>query len=148
MPRWVFALFGMLFGFVLSRARVTDYDTIAGMFRLTDLHLFGVIGTAIPVAALGLWLLRRGGSRTVTGAPADVRPKPWSRGALPGGILFGAGWALTGACPGTAIAQVGEGKLIALVSVLGMLAGTYVYGWIRSPAGGTGTSRPLRSAET
>ena len=132
MASWVFAGFGVLFGFVLSRARVTDYDTITGMFRLTDLHLFGVIGTAIPTAALGLWLLRRTGNRTFIGTGADLRPKPWSRSLLPGGILFGAGWALTGACPGTALAQVGEGKMIALVSVVGMLAGTYLYGWIRS----------------
>jgi uncharacterized membrane protein YedE/YeeE len=132
MSRVTFTLFGVLFGFVLSRARVTDYDTIAGMFRLTDLHLFGVIGSAIPIAAVGLWLLRRAGNRTLGGATAEVRPKPWNRAALPGGVLFGAGWALTGACPGTALAQIGEGKLVALLSVAGMLVGTYLYGWIRS----------------
>jgi hypothetical protein len=143
MAGWVFAGFGVLFGFVLSRARVTDYDTIAGMFRLTDLHLFGVIGAAIPTAALGLWLLRRGGNRTVTGAVAELRPKPWSRGLVPGGLLFGAGWALTGACPGTVLAQVGEGKLIALVSIIGMLVGTYLYGRIRSMPGGAPSSAAL-----
>src|SRR3989442_8201147 len=56
----LFTIFGTLFGFVLSRGRVSDYDTIAGMFRLTDLHLFGVIGTAISTAGIGLCLIRRG----------------------------------------------------------------------------------------
>jgi len=92
-----FTLFGALFGFVLSRGRVTDYDAIAGMFRLTDLHLFGVIGCAIAVSALGLWILRRGGNRTVTGRAVEVRRKPWQRGAIWGGLLFGGGWALSGA---------------------------------------------------
>lgn len=139
--RWLpFAIFGTLFGFALSRGRVTDYDTIAGMFRLTDLHLFGVIGSAIATAALGLWLVRRAGNVTVTGAPVEVRPKPWQSGAVWGGLMFGAGWALTGACPGTALVQVGEGKVMAVVTVAGILAGTYVYGLVRS--GGQVTAPP------
>ena len=128
----VFAVFGGLFGFALSRGRVSDYDTIAGMFRLTDLHLFGVIGSAIATAALGLWLVRRAGNVTVHGTPVDVRRKPWQAGAVWGGLTFGAGWALTGACPGTALVQVGEGKVMAIVTVAGILAGTYVYGLVRS----------------
>jgi hypothetical protein len=93
----VFMLFGALFGFVLSRGRVTDYNAIAGMFRLTDLHLFGVIGAAIGVSALGLWLVRRGGNRTLGGHAVEVRRKPWQPGAIWGGLVFGAGWALSGA---------------------------------------------------
>ena len=95
-PR-AFLAFGLLFGFVLSRARVTDYDTIAGMFQLADLHLFGVIGGAIATSALGFGLLHRAGGRTVSGAPWEVRPKPWQRGVIGGGLVLGAGWGLTGA---------------------------------------------------
>jgi hypothetical protein len=89
--------FGLLFGFTLSRARVTDYDTITGMFRLVDFHLFGVIGGAIATAALGIVLLRRAGGPTLSGAPWEVRPKPWQIGAVWGGLAHGAGWGLTGA---------------------------------------------------
>lgn len=92
-----FIVFGVLFGFDLSRARVTDYDTIAGMFSLSDLHLFGVMGGAIVTSGLGLLLLRRAGGRTVSGAPWEVRRKPWQTGAIWGGLLLGAGWGLTGA---------------------------------------------------
>jgi hypothetical protein len=126
-----FLVSGAAFGFVLSRAGVTDYDTIAAMFRLADIHLFGVIGSAIASAALGLWLVRRGG-RTLTGAPLELRRKPWSRGAVRGGLVFGAGWALSGACPGSALVQVGEGKVVALVTVAGILVGTYLFGVARS----------------
>jgi uncharacterized protein len=131
----LFTLFGALFGFVLSRGRVSDYDTIAGMFRLTDLHLFGVIGAAIGTAALGLWLIRRGGNRTITGDPVEVRRKPWQRGVFSGGLLLGAGWALTGACPGTSLVQVGEGKLLAIFTVAGIALGTYAFGRLRSSGG-------------
>lgn len=127
-----FTLFGILFGFVLSRASVTDYDVIAAMFRLADFHLFGVIGSAIATAALGLWLLRRAGNTTISGAPIELRRKPWQRGAIWGGLLLGAGWALSGACPGTSLVQIGEGKMVALFTVAGILIGTYAYGWVRS----------------
>lgn len=127
-----FVFFGMVFGFVLSRARVTDYDVIAGMFRLAEFHLFGVIGSAIATAALGFWLLRRAGNSTVSGAPLELRRKPWQRGAIWGGLVLGAGWALSGACPGTSLVQIGEGKLVAFFTVAGILLGTYVYGWVRS----------------
>ena len=130
-----FLVFGALFGFALSRARVTDYDTIAGMFRLTDLHVVGVIGSAIATAAVGFWLLRRSGNRTLTGRPIELGARPWRIGALWGGLTFGAGWALSGACPGTALAQVGEGKLAALFTVGGILGGTYLYGRVRSRLG-------------
>ena len=138
-----FVLFGAAFGLVLSRARVTDYDRIAGMFRLTEFHLFGVIGSAIAVSAFGFWLLRRTGSRTLGGEPVRFRPKTWHPGAVWGGLLFGAGWAITGACPGTALAQLGEGKLVALATIAGILAGTYTYGWVRSAGMAT---PPLPSA--
>ena len=128
----LFAGFGALFGFVLSRGRASDYDTIAGMFQLSDLHLFGVIGGAIATAAIGLWLIRRGGNRTITGAPVDLRRKPWQPGAFVGGLVLGAGWALSGACPGTSLVQVGEGKLLAVFTVGGILLGTYLFGCVRS----------------
>lgn len=139
-------LFGVLFGFVLSRGRVTDYDTIAGMFRLADFHLFGVIGSAIATGAVGFWLLRRLGGRTVTGRPVELPPKPWRVGAIWGGLVLGAGWGLTGACPGTSLVQVGEGKLVALSTVAGILVGTYVYGWVRSRLGSPTVSSPEPAA--
>lgn len=142
----LFMLSGMLFGFILSRAGVTDYDTIAGMFRLTHVHLFGVIGSAIGTAALGFWVLRRAGNRTISGEPIDFRRKPWQRGAIWGGLVLGAGWALTGACPGTSLVQVGEGKLVALFTVAGILAGTYLYGWVLSRSSTPTVASPMQEA--
>ncbi len=131
--RFASLLFGTVFGFILSRARATDYDAIAGMFRLQDLHLMGVIGVAIGVNALGLWLLRRSGAKALTGEAIEMKPKPMKKGMFAAGLIFGVGWALSGACPGTALAQIGEGKMYGILTVAGILAGTWLYGVITEP---------------
>lgn len=118
--------FGMLFGFILSRVGATDYDAITGMFQLTDLHLMGVIGLAVAVSAIGFRLLRLAGGRARSGEALALAPKPWTRGVIPGGLLFGAGWALAGTCPGTALAQIGEGRLAGLVTFAGIVFGAWL----------------------
>jgi uncharacterized membrane protein YedE/YeeE len=135
--------FGVLFGYFLSKARATDYDTVIDMFRPQNLHvdrmpvgfaihwealhLYGVIITAIVVIGLGLLLLERAPKPTLSGKPLDWEPLQWDLGRLPGAFLFGAGWALAGTCPGTSLAQIGEGKLVAFATVLGILAGVWAY---------------------
>jgi uncharacterized membrane protein YedE/YeeE len=136
MKRFVFIFFGALFGFCLSRARATDYDAILGMFRLTDLHLFGVIGVAIATAGLGLLVLRKIGVHSLGGEPIRLAPKPMHASVFTGGLIFGVGWALSGACPGTALAQLGEGKLYALATVAGIVAGT----WLKLHSGASASS--------
>jgi len=117
---------GAVFGFLLSMARATDAAAIVGMFRLTDLHLFGVIGSAIATAALGIALLKRSGARTASGQAIALQPKPYHGAVLMGGVIFGLGWGLSATCPGTALAQLGEGKLYALPTIAGILAGTWI----------------------
>ncbi|MCB9727710.1 MAG: YeeE/YedE family protein [Deltaproteobacteria bacterium] len=119
--------FGLLFGFLLSRVGATDFDTIASMFLLTDLHLFGVMGLAMVVAGLGMAWFRARQVRSAVGLPMTLERKPMKPGLIVGGLIFGAGWALTGTCPGTALAQLGEGKLTALATIAGILAGTALY---------------------
>lgn len=125
MKRAVLVAGGATFGFFLSRARATEFEAIVGMFRLTDLHLFGVIGVAIATAALGLALLRRTATHAWSGEPLRFARKPYHRAVFAGGVLFGVGWALSGACPGTALTQLGEGKAYALATVAGILVGTW-----------------------
>jgi uncharacterized membrane protein YedE/YeeE len=116
---------GLLFGFLLSRVGATSYDAISGMFALTDLHLVGVIGLAIAVAAIGFGLFRRFGIRARGGAPLALAKKPYGPGVIWGGLLFGAGWAIAGTCPGTALAQIGEGRLAGIVTFIGIVLGAY-----------------------
>jgi uncharacterized protein len=118
--------FGLVFGFLLSRAGATDYDAISGMFALTDLHLMGVMGLAIAVAAVGFALFRRFRLRARGGAPLALARKPYTPGVIWGGLLFGVGWALAGTCPGTALAQIGEGRLAGVVTFAGIVLGAHV----------------------
>lgn len=120
-----FTAFGAIFGFLLVRVGATDYDTIAGMFLLSDLHLMGVMGVAMGVAGLGQLHARRRAARGHD--VAMITPKPMKPGLVLGAALFGAGWAITGTCPGTGLAQIGEGKVVALFTVAGILLGSALY---------------------
>ena len=93
MGRILHVLAGAVFGFLLSQARATDYDAIAGMFLFRDFHLMGVMGAAIGTAALGFLLLRRNAAFR---GSTDFRPKTLDGGVVAGSLVFGAGWALTG----------------------------------------------------
>jgi uncharacterized protein len=117
----VHVLFGAAFGFVLSRAGATQYDAIHRMFLFEDLHLAGVIVTAIVLSAIGYAIFRRR-------SPGSLPQKPMQRGLILGGVMFGVGWALTGTCPGTALAQIGEGTLAGLITLAGILIGARVHG--------------------
>ncbi|HUO57694.1 MAG TPA: DUF6691 family protein [bacterium] len=122
-----YLVFGTLFGYFLSKARATDYDSIVDMFLCREFQLYGVILTAIAVVALGLFIIRRKGIKTKSGAPLELETMDWEPSRLTGAFLFGAGWALTGTCPGTSLAQIGEGKLVAFFTVAGILAGVWAY---------------------
>jgi uncharacterized membrane protein YedE/YeeE len=93
----IFLFFGVSFGFLLSGARATDYNTIARMFLFADFHLAGVMMTAIVFIAVGSILLQRAKSTALIGCAVELRPKPMHRWTLAAGLIFGAGWALTGA---------------------------------------------------
>lgn len=130
---WVYLLAGVLFGVVLTKGEVISWFRIQEMFRFQGFHMYGVFFTAIPTAALSLWLIRRLGIRTVGGEPVTVPPKMLGTGRryLFGGTLFGVGWALTGACPGPLFALLGSGVGVMAVAILSALGGTWVYGWLR-----------------
>jgi hypothetical protein len=123
----VHVVFGLAFGWVLSRSGAADYNYIQGMFLFTEFQLWGIIGTAVAVTAPGLWLLKRRG-RTAFGEPLQVKPKPRHGGNVLGGALFGIGWSITGMCPGPILVNVGEGKLYALGALAGALAGAALFG--------------------
>lgn len=122
-----YVVFGILFGFFLSKSRATDYDSIVAMFRCREFHLYGVILVAIAVTALGLFLLRLGQRPLVPQSAKDWKSLKWNPSRLVGALVFGAGWGLAGTCPATALAQIGEGKLMAFVTVIGIAAGVWAY---------------------
>lgn len=121
-------LFGGVFGFVLSRVGASDYNLIFRMFTGEDLKLAYVILTAILTAGVAMAVWKRTGMKGRGGTDVTIRKKPLNvRKNILGGAIFGLGWAISGACPGTVLAQVGEGKLLGLATMLGMILGTFFY---------------------
>lgn len=129
----VYGLLGLLFGFVLVRSEVVSWFRVQEMFRFDSFHMYGIIGSAIVVAAISLQVIKRFGVRTVRGEAIAVAPKEWGRGTRywAGGILFGLGWALLGACPAPVFALFGGGISVMAVALLSALAGTWLYGALR-----------------
>ena len=123
----IYAVFGLLFGFVLSRSGAADYNFIQSMFLFTSFQLYGIIGTAVVITAAGLFALKKVG-RTIAGAPIAIDVKPLNRGNALGGLLFGVGWSMAGMCPGPIFVNIGEGKLYAIAALAGALTGAALLG--------------------
>ena len=127
-------LVGCYLGIIFIKSEVASWFRIQEMFRFQAFHMYGVIGAALLVATVGVLLLKRSGARTAFGHeieysdPADRRP---STRHILGGITFGLGWGLLGACPGPIYALIGSGLPIMVVGLGGALAGAWVYGWMR-----------------
>lgn len=130
----VYGLFGVLFGLILVKSEVVSWFRIQEMFRFHSFHLHGVIGSAGVVAATSVALIKNLGIKTIHGEPIQIAPKVWTgigtRYWL-GGIFFGIGWALVGACPGPLFALVGGGVSVLIVAIAGALAGTWTYAFFR-----------------
>ena len=126
-------LIGTLFGVVLLESEVISWFRIQEMFRFESFHMYGIIGSAVIVAAVSLEAIKRLQLRDAADAPLALPPKTLGSGVryIAGGTLFGVGWALTGACPGPLVALVGAGVPVMLVAVASALAGTWTYGYLR-----------------
>jgi uncharacterized protein len=127
-----YLLVGAYFGIVLVKGQIADWFRVQEMFHLAAFHMYGVIGSAIVVAALGHWLLRKLGARSSDGAAVAIPVKPANKGQIYGGILFGFGWAITGACPGPLYALAGAGFPVVLAVIGAALVGTWTYGLLQS----------------
>ncbi|WP_008582559.1 DUF6691 family protein [Niabella soli] len=126
-----FLVAGIIFGIVLTKAEVISWFRIQEMFRLQSFHMYGVIGSAVLVGAISVALIKRFNIKTLSGEPIKIPSKKFDKGQIIGGLIFGAGWALTGACPGPLFAQIGTGATVVSVTLLSAIAGTWVYGLLR-----------------
>jgi len=123
---------GIVFGIILVKSEVISWYRIQEMFRLQSFHMYGVIGSAVVTGALSVLIIKKFKIKTLYKEPIEFNPRPFSKGQIYGGLMFGFGWALTGACPGPLYAQIGMSGTITLLVLLSAVAGTWVYGWIRN----------------
>ena len=124
-------LMGMYFGIVLVKTEVVRWQRIRDMFLFNEPYMYLVIGTAVVVGGISMLLIKRYEVKDMSGQQITYKPKPYHKGVIGGGIAFGMGWAITGACPGPIYAQIGGGEPIAILTFIGALGGMYLYAWLR-----------------
>ena len=128
----IYLLAGLVFGIILVKAQVISWFRIQEMFRLQSFHMFGVIGSAVLVGMISIFLIKKLNIRSIDGEVIILPKKKFSKGQVYGGLMFGFGWALTGACPGPIFAQIGTGASVVIITLLSAIAGTWVYGRLRN----------------
>ena len=126
-----YLLVGTLFGIVFVKAEIISWFRIQEMFRLESFHMYGVIGSAVMVGLISVFLIKKFDVKTIYGEKIVFHPKEFNKGNIYGGLLFGFGWAITGACPGPLFAQIGSGATVIIVTLLSAIAGTWTYGYFR-----------------
>jgi uncharacterized protein len=128
----IFVIPGILFGAILLRSEALSWFRIHEMFRFEAFHMYGIMGSAVATAALSLWLIRKIGLKSANGQPIVVTPSPlkWQAN-LVGGLLFGLGWALVGACPGPIFVLMGYRQWAYCIVFGGAVLGVMLYGWLR-----------------
>lgn len=126
-----YTMVGIVFGITFVKAEIISWFRIQEMFRFQSFHMYGVIGTAVLVAALSVFLIKKFGIKTIHGEEIKFQSKSFNKGQVIGGLLFGFGWAMTGACPGPLFAQIATGASVVFVVLLSAIAGTWVYGYLR-----------------
>lgn len=126
-----FVIMGLLFGIILVKSEVISWLRIQEMFRLQSFHMYGVIGSAILVGLISIQLIRRFQLKTVNQEPVVIPEKKFHWGNVYGGLIFGLGWAITGACPGPLFAEIGSGFGVIIITLLSAIAGTWIYGLLR-----------------
>ncbi len=124
-------IMGMYFGLVLVKSEVVLWQRIHDMFLFRDPYMYLVIGTAVFVGGISMLVIKRYSVHDMSGNKITYKPKPYHKGVIFGGTIFGMGWAITGACPGPIYAQIGGGEWMALLTFAGAMGGMYLYAWLR-----------------
>lgn len=129
---WKYLVAGIWFGIILVKSEVVSWFRIQEMFRLQSFHMYGVIGSAVVIGIISVLLIKKLKVKSFEGEEIKLEPKKFSKGQIYGGLIFGLGWAITGACPGPLFAQIGTGATVVLVTLFSAIAGTWVYGKFRT----------------
>ncbi|MES2811051.1 MAG: DUF6691 family protein [Bacteroidota bacterium] len=123
---------GIIFGIIFIKAEIASWFRIQEMFHLHSFFMYGVISTAIMVATVSVLLIKKFNIKTINGETITFEDKKFSKGQIYGGLIFGMGWAITGACPGPLFAQIGSGFTVVGITFLSAVFGTWVYGYFQN----------------
>jgi uncharacterized membrane protein YedE/YeeE len=126
-----YSVVGIVFGIVFVKAEIISWFRIQEMFKFQSFHMYGVIGTAVTVGIISVAIIKKYNIKTIKGEKIIIVPKPFTKGQIYGSLLFGLGWAMTGACPGPIFAQIGAGLMSGFVIFASALLGTWTYGFFQ-----------------
>lgn len=127
-----YLLVGIFFGIVLVKSEAVSWYRIFEMFKFQSFHMYGIIGSAVGLGVLFIWLIKKYNIKNIKGEEIHIQPKEkkYTR-AIIGGTIFGLGWALAGACPGPMYILLGTGVFSMIIVIAAALMGTFVYGLLR-----------------
>jgi len=120
-------LMGTYFGVVLTKSEVVRWQRVHDMFLFNEPHMYLIIGVGVGVAMVSMLIIKKMSAKTIEGKPIAYKPKPFHKGVVIGGTIFGAGWAIAGACPGPIYAQVGAGAWMGLLTLAGAMVGMFAF---------------------
>lgn len=124
-------LIGMALGIIFVKSEVANWERVHKMFLFEEAHMYLIIGMGVIVAMISMTLIKMLETKTIEGQPIKYKPKPFHKGVVLGGMIFGAGWAITGACPGPIYAQIGGGEWFALITLGGALLGMFAFAFLK-----------------
>jgi uncharacterized membrane protein YedE/YeeE len=128
----VFFFIGLIFGITMTKSEAISWYRIFEMFRIESFHMYGIIGVALIAGVVIIQLIKKFGSKNIYGERIAFSPKdPSTKRYLFGGIIFGLGWALSGACPGPMFTLLGNGIMVFAIVILSAMLGTFVYGLVK-----------------
>lgn len=127
-----YLLVGIVFGLALTKGEAISWYRIQEMFRFESFHMYGIFMTAVPVGAISLLLIKKLKLRSADGQIISVPDKVYHHGVIIGGLIFGFGWAMTGACPGPLYVQTGAGYTVTAVTILAAVSGTWTFAFLQS----------------
>ncbi|MEO6705889.1 MAG: DUF6691 family protein [Ginsengibacter sp.] len=133
-PWWFnlkYLISGTIFGIILVKSEVISWFRIQEMFHLASFHMYGVISSAVITGMISIFIIKKFNIKTIDGEKIEFFQKKRNKGQIYGGLIFGFGWALTGACPGPLFAQIGTGALVVMVTLLSAIVCTWTFGLLR-----------------
>jgi len=127
-----YLLFGTIFGIILYKAEVISWFRIQEMFHFQAFHMYGVIGSAVATGMISILIIKKKNIKTISGEVIEIFQKDYTKGTIIGGVMFGLGWAFTGACPGPLFALVGAGYWPIAIALVSAILGVYLYGILKN----------------
>jgi uncharacterized protein len=126
-----YLILGIIFGIALTKGEAISWFRMQEMFHFESFHMYGIFMTAVPIGAISILIIQTLKARSINGETIDIPSKAYHHGIILGGLIFGFGWALTGACPGPLYAQIGAGYSVTLITFFSAMLGTWMYGRIQ-----------------